>query len=264
MLGADLAHTRILKTSGARILYMEGDSYTFNFVYDYGFGQNWQVGFALPYVLQKSSNFGEFVDEYHKFLGLGKADIRGLEDPSFYLDLPGAYYRESGQRQAFGDLLLKGKYNFYSSGSTWASVLGYWKLPTGDKKALSGSGSQDFSLAVSASRAWQRWIYDAFASCSYLGDFASLEDYQKRFVYTLNGGAEYFFTQNFSFQAQLNGSSAYYQNTDFAILDSGSLLLFLGVKYRKKKWEWRFFLGEDIWVSHSPDVSLSIVTAYLF
>ncbi len=261
---SDVAHHCSYYNEGSNVLYIRGETYTFNFIYDYGLGEDWQFGFGLPFVLQRSANLQGIIDEYHNLLGLNRIGTNKGENPGFYLWLPDGYCFFNEEDEAFGDLLLKLKRNIYRSKTFLASALVYWKLPTGKKDVFTGSGSQDYSVAFSFAHLGKRFGFDHFWSYSYLGDFSTFSAYQRKNLYTANCGLDYYCTPRLSLRAQLNGSSAYYKNTGFSVLDAGSLQLFTGIVYKKNRWEWQFFLGEDIWVNHSPDVSLSMLMGYSF
>ena len=91
-----------------------------------------------------------------------------------------------------------------------------------------------------------------------------MKEYQRKFVYTADLGVDYLVTEKISARVQFNGSTAYYKNTGFDSFDKGSLQILAGVKYLMERWEFRFFVGEDLIVSHSPDVSFSFSTIYRF
>jgi len=204
------------------------------------------------------------IDEYHHLLGLGRVGTKKGEDPGFYLRVGDeSFYMIKGD-EALGDLMFKLKRNIYYSRDFLASGLVYCKLPTGKKDAFTGSGSEDYSLAFSFAHLRDKFVFDHFWSYSYLGEFKPLRSFQRSNFFTLNCGVDYFYSQNLTLRTQLNGNSSYYKNTGFSELDDGSVQLFFGVKYRKENWEWQFFMGEDVWVMHSPDVSLSVVSAYHF
>ncbi len=260
----DVAHHCSYYNQGSSILYIRGETYTFNFAYDRKLGENWQVGIELPYVLQRSTNLQDVIDEYHYLLGLGRVGAKKGDNPGFYLYVPGVYSSLNYKTEAFGDLLLKLKRSVYSSKRLSGSVFAYWKLPTGKRSAFTGSGNHDYSLAFSLAHLGDKFGFDTFWSYSYLGECAPFSQYQKTNLYTANWGLDYFFSPRWTLRAQLNGSSSYYKNTKFSVLDDGSFQLFTGVIYKKNSWEWQFFLGEDVWVSHSPDVSFSFVGAYAF
>ena len=259
-----MAHTSFYKTNGSSVFYVRGESFTFNLVGDYGLGDNWQIGFELPYIFQRGSYLQEPIDEYHHLLGLGRVGTKEGEDPGFYLNIPGGLCYLFEGKEDFGDLILKLKRNIYRCDKFLASGLLYWKLPTGDKEAFTGSGSHDYSVALSFAHPGEKFGFDHFWSYSYLGEFEPLQDFQRSNFFTLDCGVDYYRSKSLTWRAQLNGSSAYYKNTGFSILDQGSLQLIFGAKYRKQNWEWQFFMGEDLFVLHSPDVSLTIVTAYHF
>ncbi len=261
---SDVSYNSVSRTAEDRFLYLKGECYTFNFVYSCSVGGNWSVGVEVPYVLVRSTNLVKFVDKYHSLLGIKSRSISWLDAPSYYLNLPDAKVLCNGNDEAFGDMLFKVKNNFYKSDNFFASWLVYYKLPTGKKDVLTGSGKSDFSVALSCSHYMKKFVFDCFCSGSYLGDFAPLSKYQRNFVYTGDVGMDYLFTKKFSARTQINGSTAYYKNTGLGSFDTGSLQLLIGVKYLMERWEFKFFVGEDLIVTHSPDVSISFSTIYRF
>ncbi len=261
---SDVTYNRVLRTTEKNVLFLKGETFTFNFVYSRKFRDNWSFGVEIPYVLVRATNMGNFINNYHSLLGLTDKDISGMDAPSYYIFLPDGEFLCSGEDEAFGDMLLRVKNNFYQSDNFFASWLAYIKLPTGKKDVLTGSGNGDFSVALSCSHLLGKFVFDYFCSGSYLGEFCPLKEYQRKFVYTADLGVDYLVTEKISARVQFNGSTAYYKNTGFDSFDEGSLQILAGAKYLMERWEFRFFVGEDLIVSHSPDVSFSFSTIYRF
>ena len=145
---SDVTYNRVLRTTERNVLFLKGETFTFNFVYSRKFRDNWSFGVEIPYVLVRATNMVNFINDYYSLLGLTDKDISGMDAPSYYIFLPDGEFLCSGEDEAFGDMLLRVKNNFYQSDNFFASWLAYVKLPTGKKDVLTGSGNGDFFCGV--------------------------------------------------------------------------------------------------------------------
>lgn len=226
-----------------------------------GFGK-WEVG--LEFVAD--SYAGGFLDhtiqEFHRVFGLANDDRDTVENGRFafqLLDLQnGAVLQESAKDQwVFGDTLLHIKRRLRK---TETSALSFWaqiSTPTG-REDVNSSGDLSGNLGLAWQKSFTNWNMYANVSGVWLNPSAPrdaiVEDAAVYGMFAL----ERHLIGSWSALAQLDGGSAYVNNTGLDNLDDPPLNFILGVQSRfAKQWLFQFGFSEDL-LADGPSVDFAV------
>jgi len=242
-------------------LFIDIETWHVNFLYDYGFKDNWMLRFQLPYIVHSGGFLDTPIDSYHQALGLPE-DIR----PYFarnQVDIDLSHNNETltdigSKQKSLGDISIQ---IAWQANKTQQHALSYWlslKLPTGDEDKLTGSGATD--IAGWASMNWgltdTRWLYGQ-TGLIYMSDSDDFKALQNNWAIFGNAGIKFQPWDNFELKAQFDFHSALY-DSDLEFLSHVLQFTFGGSYNINKKHKLDFSVVEDIQSSSSPDVNFNI------
>jgi len=242
-------------------LLIDIETWHINFLYDYGFKENWMLRVQLPYIVHSGGFLDSNIDTYHQALGLPE-HIRPVF-PHDQIDINISQNDETlininSKQSSLGDISIQLAWQAQQSEQ---SALSYWlslKLPSGDKNKLTGSGSTD--LATWASMDYRltdsRWVYGQ-AGLLYMGDSDILKNIQNNWAVFANSGIKFQPWSSLELKAQVDLHSAFY-DSELEFLDHVIQLTFGGSYAINKKHKLDFAVAEDIKNSASPDVNFNI------
>ena len=243
-------------------IVLDYEAYRFNFSYQYGLTDNWNLKLDVPLIHQSGGTFDSAIDQWHNIFGLPNGQRPLTQDNQYHIQ-----YNSQGQNQInlnesstiLGDIQIAVARSVIKNNATTMSLWASIKLPTGDEDKLSGSGAVDVStwLAVNQQLS-EKWLLNMNAGVVVLGK----DSYQD---IPLSDHALYghlmlgwLITDRINLKAQLQAHTSYYDKSQLDILADTYLLTFgTAIKINNCQ-QLDFAISEDIKVNSSPDISLLI------
>ena len=268
-LRTDISSQFAVSETGQELAAMDGDMYRTTFSYAAKPSNNFHWQIAIPYVEYRGGSIDGFVNDWHKVFGLpqGGRNKQPKDRQLYYYQRNGKVLLELREPQAgMGDILLTGQWKiklpFGRRGGVQALTASL-KLPTGDDKALLGSGAVDVSAGFAANTPDTIKSYDINWFTSYgamwLGKSYYLSEQQRPIVLFAGFGASFSFSSSIHLKAQFDAHSAFYSNTNIAEIGQEALQFTFGGEWRmSKRWRLDMGLSEDFIVNASPDVTLHL------
>ena len=257
----NISNTINAQSNNEDTLFIDIETWHVNFLYDYGFKENWMLRLQLPYIVHSGGFLDRPIDSYHQALGLPE-DIRP-EFPRDQIDISLLHNNETltdidSKQQSLGDISIQ---IAWQAEKTEQHALSYWlsiKLPTGDDDKLTGSGATD--LAAWAATNWgltdTRWLYGQ-AGMIYMSDSDIFKSLQKNWAVSGNAGIKFQPWNNIELKTQLDFHSALY-DSELDFLNNVIQLTFGGSYNIDHRHKLDFSVVEDIQSSSSPDVNFNI------
>jgi len=257
----NISNTINAQSNSTDDLFIDIETWHVNFLYDYGFKENWMLRLQLPYIIHSGGFLDAPIDSYHQALGLPE-DIRPYF-PRNQINIDLSHNNETltdfdSKQQSLGDISIQIAWQAKKSEQ---HALSYWlslKLPTGDEDKLTGSGTTD--IAAWASMNWgltdTRWLYGQ-AGMLYMSDSDTFRALQNNWAAFGNAGIKFQPWENIELKAQFDIHSALY-DSELDFLSHVLQLTFGGSYNINKKHKLDFSVAEDIQSSSSPDVNFNI------
>lgn len=249
---------------------LDGESYRWVLAARYGINDYLEAGIDIPYILYGGGFLDGFIDDWHRTFGLP----RGGRDTAAKNRLDYSYRKDGTQKlsmrrsgSGIGDVSLHGGLKLYerqdAGGHDRLALRASVKLPTGESGSLLGSGSTDFSLALSGSmNNYSEWgTLGVFGSAGGLAMTRGrvLPEQQNYLAAFGNAGLGWAPAGWIAFKVQLNAHTPLYHGSSLNQLSKSSLLLAGGGTLRFPD-EYLLDIGvsEDLAVSTSPDVAFHL------
>lgn len=261
----DLANNYIDETAGHERILLDGESYKINMAVSYGIVKGIECGIEIPYIFQNGGLLDGFIESYHNIFGFPQ----GGRDQVPKGRLLFQYQRNGVDRlkidtsnSGFGDLSLTSAFQLYHSpneGSTALALRTSLKLPTGDSGQLHGSGSTDLALWLTASHdhkfMYGHWTLYGAVGAMVMTDSRVLESQQRPAVGFGNIGVGWSPSSWIAFKIQIDGNTAFYNDSELVELSSHSAQLTIGGTLAVSK-QIIIDVGvtEDMIIKTSPDV----------
>jgi len=247
-------------------LLLDGESYRTTLSVARGFSQGMEMGIEIPYVSIRGGHLDGLIEDFHDILGF--ADGGRSAVPSNRLRYS---YTRGGTTlldinepaSGVGDIRLTGAWQWHapqSNSSYLAALRASLKLPTGNADQLLGSGGSDLALWVSFacnsmicgnSLQW----YGGLGGL-YVGKGDVLSALQRDFVGFGTIGIGWPLWPDFRIQAQLDGHTPFYRNSEFDQLSGYAAQLLIGFSWRlAARTAFELALSEDVIEDSSPDVA---------
>jgi len=266
----EIANSFIYDSNDRERIVLAGESYRWTVAARYGFGDKFEAGIEIPYILYGGGFLDNFIVEWHKAFGFRQwgRDI----DPKNRLRF--VYIKDRVWKlnmnhagSGVGDVTLTGGMQIYDAVSKEShdslALRGGVKLPSGNSSYLQGSGSTDFVLHFcGGTTRFTRWgAIGAYGSVGALamtrGDVLPDQHNPLAGVGTL--GLGWSPASWISFKVQLNGNTPLYRKSSLDELSMGSLMLISGGAI-KLPGEYLLDIGvaEDVAVATAPDITLHL------
>ena len=264
-MGANIANTVQVDSNssvGDSVL-IDAETTAVHLALEYGLADHWNMVIDLPYINHGIGNLDGAVNEFHNLFGFPEGP-RG-DRPK---DLFAVNYQRQGQHQVnlrtpksgMGDLGLSLTYSFEKS---WVENLKFGaklKVPTGDQNRLTGSGTHDVVLWLSAANP----LADKFTHFFTIGGAlieqsrGLLSDIRNPGYGFLSYGVAWRYSPAIDLKLQLDTRSAIYTQTDLLPLRSATTISFGGTLRVSKDYVLDVAIVEDIAVGAAPDVVFQI------
>lgn len=271
----DLANNYIDDTAGRERIVLDGEGYQMKMVAIYGIAKGVECGIEIPYIVQTGGLLDGFIESYHSTFGFPQ----GGRDQAPKGRLLFQYQRNGIDRlkidtsnSGFGDLRLTSAFQLYQSlneGATAFALRTSLKLPTGDSGQLYGSGSTDLAVWLTASDDHKfsyghSTIYGAVGAMV-MTEGKVLESQQRRAVGFGNIGAGWSPATWIAFKIQIDGHTAFYNDSELVELSGHSVQFTIGGTLAMSK-QITIDIGvtEDIIIKTSPDVVFHVAVKSRF
>lgn len=251
-------------------IFLDGESYRWTLAARYGFGERFEAGIDIPYVLYGGGFLDGFIEDWHAFFGLpnGGRNTSPRNRLSFTYSKDGVQKLNMNRADSgIGDISLNGGMKLYDVQDSGAhdrlALRTSIKLPTGDSAYLRGSGSTDFSLSLCGSmNNFTEWgslgVFGAIGGMAMTkGDV--LPDQQNNLAGFGSAGFGWGPTEWLSLKLQLNAHTAMFHGSALDELSKDALILIIGGAL-KLPGGYLLDIGvsEDVVVSTSPDVAFHL------
>jgi hypothetical protein len=267
-LSQDIASEFIVNVTNNEQIVLDGESYRWTLSARYGFGELFDAGVDIPYILYSGGFFDGLIAGWHTTFSMPQ----GGRDSAPRNRLRYRYNKDGVQKikldhddSGIGDIVFSGGMKLYdvhvSTAHNSLALRSSIKVPTGDSSSLHGSGSTDFSLALCGSM-------NNFTEWGSLGVFGSvggmamtrgdvLTDQQNSLAGFGTVGLGWGPAEWISFKMQLNAHTALYHDSALDQLSQYSLMLVAGGTL-KFPGGYLFDIGvsEDISAKTVPDAAL--------
>ncbi|HSR11971.1 MAG TPA: DUF3187 family protein [Thermodesulfobacteriota bacterium] len=264
-LTVDLANTYIQDSNPKESILLDGESTRITVDARYGILTGFEVGIAVPYIIQGGGFLDDFLIDYHNAFGFPQG---GREQAPRNRLL---YQYQKGRQSllnvnqsgnGIGDLQLNGGYQLYESPSKPSRAVALrssLKLPTGDSDGLRGSGSTDVALWLVAGDdyGFSRGRIGVFGAAGIMGmtEGNVLPDQQRNAVGFGALGIGWSPLRWLTLKVQANAHTSFYKQSDLRELNLSSVQLTMGGTLAfTEKISLDLGVTEDVVVNTSPDV----------
>jgi hypothetical protein len=251
-----------IESSRDENIYLDYEAYRFNFSYQYGLNDKWNLRLDVPLIYQSGGFFDSAIDSWHQFFGLPRANRPFVEHNQY--DIQYAYQSQTlvdlnETSTTLGDIQIAIARSLIENSSTTMSLWASVKLPTGDEDNLTSNGATDLSawLAVNQQLS-ENWVVNLNTGAVILGTDnyinIPLSDYAL-YGHAMLGWSV---TENVILKLQLQGHTSYYDQSQLTILGDTYFLTFGGSITVNQCNQLDIAVSEDIKVNASPDASFII------
>jgi len=260
----DLANNFVEDQSPRERIILDGQSTRISLDVRYGILKNFEVGLAIPYVIEGGGFTDGFIDWYHNTFGFVTAGRDSAPKNRLlcqYQKDQQVLLQVNEPSHGIGDIQLMAGFRLYRSAtkpSRAVSLRTSLKLPTGDSQELHGSGSTDLSLWITGGEEFRPGIgtIAVFGGGGIMGmtDGAILKNQQRNWVGFAGLGLGWSLARWIALKIQANGHTSFYRDSQLKELDGNSVQLTIGGALALSKILY-LDLGvtEDVLVDTSPD-----------
>ena len=255
-----ITNTINIESTANESIYLDYEAYRFNFSYQYGLNQHWNLKLDVPVIYQSGGVFDSAIDSWHDFFNLPDGKRPFVERDQY--DVQYSYNAQTPVNlneasSALGDIQIALARTLVENADTTISLWGSLKLPTGDEDKLSGNGASDVSAWLALNRRLsQNWVMNLNTGAVILGSGSyqdiPLSDYAL-YGHIMLGWAA---SESINLKIQLQGHTSYYEKSQLDILGDAYLLSFGGSIKINQCNQIDIAFTEDIKVEASPDASL--------
>jgi len=231
----DLTNNSIAEDDPTESIVIDGETYRGTLWLSHGLSDQFELGIAIPYVMQRQGIFDHFIEQWHDTFGLTNSKRTVFEEDQLNYAYTGteASQQVDEPAEGLGDIRLTLGYPVYQDDAETRSVALHagLKLPSGDAAKLLGSGGTDLALQLSATdgRLLAGWKSVLFWSVGVLrlGNGEVLEAIRRDYVVIGSLGLGRPMTERTALKLQLDGHSSFY-DSDLAPLGSSTVQLTVG------------------------------------
>jgi len=243
-------------------IYLDYEAYRFNFSYQYGLNDKWNLKLDVPLIYQSGGAFDSSIDKWHQFIGLPRGKRPFVENNQYniqYANQSQMLVELNEASSTLGDMQIAIARSLIENNSTTMSLWANLKLPTGSENKLTSNGATDFSAWLALNQQLsENWVMNLNTGAVILGADSykniPLSDYAL-YGHVMLG---WLVTDNINLKLQLQGHTSYYEQSQLIILGNAYLLTFGGSISINQCNQLDIAMSEDIKVDTSPDISLLI------
>lgn len=265
------------ETSHEKIL-LDGESYRTVLSLSRGIGRDLELGLELPFVGHGGGVFDGFIEGWHDTFNLPQGGRKSAPQNRLLYR-----YEKDGKVRllldesgfGLGDIRLIGGWQLYRGTSGTArnavALRGSLKLPTGSSAWLRGSGSTDVALWLSGSSSftlpgpWGELGFYGAGGGMIMTQGDVLPDQQRHAAGFGTAGFGYAPVDWITLKLQLDGHTAFYDNSDLRELSNSALEIRMGGDINfSASTALSIAVSEDLAVYTAPDVTLHLSLAHRF
>jgi len=227
-------------------------------------GKELEVGIDLPIIRYGAGFMDDFIDTYHRVLGM--AGAYGRHDRprnEFLLDVTShgkqVIHGEPGETK-LGDVMLEIKKVIFSQGMNVVSVQGFLNLPTGDPDSGQGSGRTNGGGAVLINMGLRsELMLYANAGIGLIEKLKALQEVNLKNYYYGGAGLEWRYSERLSLDLQMFIQSSPFPTTEEDSIDFASMMSSVGGRYKiDAASSFGVAVTEDPFAAGAPDFMMSI------
>jgi len=254
-----ITNTLNIESNSKEAIYLDYEAYRFNFSYQYGLNEHWNLKLDIPVMHQGAGVFDADIDRWHEFFGLPRGNRPGVENNQYQVQYSSGAQTLVNLDEAstsLGDIQIAVARELIAKDQTQLSLWASLKLPTGDKSRLSSNGATDVSAWLALNQLlFENWLINVNAGAVLPGE----SNYQQMPLsdYALYGNVTlgWIVTDNVQLKLQLQGHTSYYEDSQLEILGDTYFLTFGTTIVINQCQQLDFAMNEDIKVDSSPDAS---------
>lgn len=229
-------------------------------------GPNWTIQIDLPYQSISGGSLDTFIEHFHSTFNLPNGNRASWPHNRLLVDYSVAdqsLFHLTNAHAGIGDTAIHAGWRFASSTSQSAMLWFTAKMPTGNAKSLTGSGTTDATISLAAQQHLSNDInFFEQLTLSWLGNGARLSDEQKHSVWSCMTGLSWSLTHSIDTTFQLNSHSAIYAS-NVRMLGNATQFT-IGPRYHSAQWQAWLAITEDIVVDTAPDVQFQFSVSHSF
>lgn len=253
------------QTAGNEHAIADAEVHRWNLSVLHRINANWQLSVEIPYQSISGGSLDAFIEHFHNAFNLPNGtraesprnrllvDYRAGNQSLFHLSHNSSGVADTSVRAGW---IID--HNASHSATLWFSA----KLPTGNANSLSGSGSVDAAVTLSAQQRMDEFQFFEQLSLSYFGNSKRLSMLQKHSAWSGIAGIDWQWTGGLNLIAQLQTHSAIY-NSGIRMLGTATQLS-IGPQYHSTHWLASLSISEDIVTDTAPDVQFQFNLARKF
>ncbi|VAW50250.1 hypothetical protein MNBD_GAMMA06-1461 [hydrothermal vent metagenome] len=257
-----ITNTLNIESNADENIYLDYEAYRFNFSYQHGLNDQWNLKIDVPVIYQSGGVFDSSIDNWHKLWGLPKGLRPHVENNQYeaqYTYQSQTLVNLNEASSTVGDIQLAVARSLIENKHTTMSLWTSLKLPTGSEDKLTSNGATDFSTWLALNQQLSdNWVININTGAVVLGannyKNIPLADYSL-YGHVMLG---WLVTNNINLKLQLQGHTSYYDESQLNILGDTYLLTFGGSISINQCNQLDIAMSEDIKVEASPDISLII------
>ena len=261
----DYASNYVDDSNPRESILLDGESARITLDARFGIARGFEVGVAIPYVIEEGGFLDSFIINYHSTLGFpqGGRDQAPRNRLLYQYQKDGRELLKINQSgQGIGDLQFLGGFQLYESSTKPSRAIALrtsLKLPTGDSHQLHGSGSTDVSLWITAGDDYKVALghFALFGAAGIMGmtEGKVLQDQQRDWVGFGSLGAGWSPLRWIAFKIQANGHTSFYKESALRELNADSVQLTIGGTLAfTERITLDIGVTEDVIVKTAPDV----------
>ncbi len=254
------------------IIYLDGEMYRNDIQFSYGFTSKLELGISIPIVKHIGGIMDSFISDWHavfNFPEKGRRLMSAYKLQYFVLENEAFLFKMTESKLRFGDISFSLSTSVYNNENHKIALRSFFKLATGEKELLVGSGTTDFGFQFTGSikPVIERGQFAGYYSMGYLrvGRGSILDGKASRNVGFGSVGISYNLNNKWYLKSQFDFHTSIYKNAHTKQLKKNSGQLVLGADYFvSDKMVLTASFIEDIIVNTAPDFALQFGVSYYF
>lgn len=270
----DVVNNSVTNSSSYENLHFDGETNRTALSYDYGLDDRFEVGLELPYIAHQGGGLDSFIEGWHELFNLpqgGRDQVARNQLDYHYAQAGGDSIQLDSSTSGVGGLSLRAGLGIWQAPdqSSAVALRANLKLPTGDSKKLTDSGSTDLSLTCHVSRqqtgAYGSVLVYGSAGGLFTTDGDLLPEQRQTLVGLVGFGVGWSPGATWGLQAQFDGHSEFYRHSNLKEMSQFSGLLSLGGQLAlSPNLQMEIAVTEDVLTDTVPDVGFHLALRYSF